>query len=268
MRIHFDEAHRLFHLRTSEMSYAFGIAADGRLRHLYWGSSLSSDDSLLPLAETMLAAYEPSKGVDARKDGVAELPTMEPSDYGDPVLWARHPDGTRGLRLLYDSHLIDGDHLTVVARDAAYAVTVELHYRGWADLPLLSKWLVIRNGEEGALELEQMKSAAWQTALWLGLSADPSERQLGLRVHQKSADADSGPHRAAKQPHHLRRRSADPLLCAGSGRRGHRNNGAGVLRRAPLERQFRYHRGAAVRQNGHCHRRREQFRHQVPFEAG
>ena len=34
MRIHFDEAHRLFHLRTSEMSYAFGIAADGRLRHL------------------------------------------------------------------------------------------------------------------------------------------------------------------------------------------------------------------------------------------
>ena len=35
MRIHFDEAHRLFHLRTSEMSYAFGIAADGRLRHLY-----------------------------------------------------------------------------------------------------------------------------------------------------------------------------------------------------------------------------------------
>ena len=162
MRIHFDEAHRLFHLRTSEMSYAFGIAADGRLRHLYWGPSLSSDDSLLPLAETMLAAYEPSKGVDARKDGVAELPTMEPSDYGDPVLWARHPDGTRGLRLLYDSHLIDGDHLTVVARDAAYAVTVELHYRGWADLPLLSKWLVIRNGEEGALELEQMKSAAWQ----------------------------------------------------------------------------------------------------------
>ena len=162
MRIHFDEAHRLFHLRTSEMSYAFGIAADGRLRHLYWGPSLSSDDSLLPLAETMLAAYEPSKGVDARKDGVAELPTMEPSDYGDPVLWARHPDGTRGLRLLYDSHLIDGDHLTVVARDAAYAVTVELHYRGWADLPLLTKWLVIRNGEEGALELEQMKSAAWQ----------------------------------------------------------------------------------------------------------
>ena len=123
MRIHFDEAHRLFHLRTSEMSYAFGIAADGRLRHLYWGPSLSSDDSLLPLAETMLAAYEPSKGVDARKDGVSELPTMEPSDYGDPVLWVRHPDGTRGLRLLYDSHLIDGDHLTVVARDAAYAVT-------------------------------------------------------------------------------------------------------------------------------------------------
>ena len=60
---------------------------------------------------------------------------------------------------------IDGDRLTVVARDAAYAVTVELHYRGWADLPLLSKWLVIRNSEDGTLELEQMKSAAWQLPL-------------------------------------------------------------------------------------------------------
>ena len=162
MHIQFDTQHRFFHLSTPEMSYAFGIAADGRLRHLYWGPALSSSESLLPLAEASLGAYVPSKGVDFLKDGVAELPTMEPSDYGDPVLWARHPDGTRGLRLLYDSHLIDGDHLTVVARDAAYAVTVELHYRGWADLPLLSKWLVIRNGEEGALELEQMKSAAWQ----------------------------------------------------------------------------------------------------------
>ena len=119
MRIHFDEAHRLFHLRTSEMSYAFGIAADGRLRHLYWGPSLSSDDSLLPLAEASLGAYVPSKGVDFLKDGVAELPTMEPSDYDDPVLWVRHPDGTRGLRLVYESHTIDNDHLTVVAKDTA-----------------------------------------------------------------------------------------------------------------------------------------------------
>lgn len=165
MHIQFDSQHRFFHLSTSEMSYAFGIAADGRLRHLYWGPALSSGASLLPLAEASLGAYVPSKGVDFLKDGVAELPTMEPSDYGEPVLWVRHPDGTRGLRLVYESHTIDNDHLTVVAKDAAYAVTVELHYRGWADLPLLSKWLVIRNGEDGTLELEQMKSAAWQLPL-------------------------------------------------------------------------------------------------------
>ena len=153
MHITFDEQNRFFHLSTSEMSYAFGIAADGRLRHLYWGPALSSDASLLPLAEASLGAYVPSRGVDFLKDGVAELPTMEPSDYGDPVLWVRHPDGTRGLRLVYESHAIENDRLTVVAKDAAYAVTVELHYRGWADLPLLSKWLVIRNSEDGTLEL-------------------------------------------------------------------------------------------------------------------
>ena len=48
MHITFDEQNRFFHLSTSEMSYAFGIAADGRLRHLYWGPALSSDASLLP----------------------------------------------------------------------------------------------------------------------------------------------------------------------------------------------------------------------------
>ena len=56
MHIQFDSQHRFFHLSTSEMSYAFGIAADGRLRHLYWGPALSSDASLLPLAEASLGA--------------------------------------------------------------------------------------------------------------------------------------------------------------------------------------------------------------------
>lgn len=161
MKIEFDSALRVFHLQVPEMSYAFGIAEDGRVRHLYWGPPLRHTASLQPLVGRLLAAAAPLKGVDAVSVGFSELPTGEPGDYGDPVLWVRHDDGVRGLRLIYAGHNIDGDHLTVITRDAVYPVTVEMHYRLWGDLPLLSKWLVIRNEENGALDLEQMKSAAW-----------------------------------------------------------------------------------------------------------
>lgn len=161
MRIQHDPDKQIFHLQTSEMSYAFGIAEDGRLRHLYWGPALRHTDTLLPLAESELSSFTPSRGVDASMRGYSELPAREPGDYGDPVIWVRYADGVRGLRLVYESHNIDGEHLTVVARDAVYPVRVELHYRGWADLPLLSKWLVIRNDGKNTLDLEQLKSAAW-----------------------------------------------------------------------------------------------------------
>lgn len=161
MLIHFDPDKRIFHLSTDEMSYAFGVAEDGRLRHLYWGTALKHTESLYDAAKTVLQAFAAPWGVDCLNVGYAEWPTQEPFDYGDPVLWVRHEDGVRGLRLVYERHTIEDDHLTVFAKDEAYPVRVELHYRGWENLPLLSKWLVIRNEENAALKIEQMKSAAW-----------------------------------------------------------------------------------------------------------
>ena len=160
MRMHFDAENRVFHLSTPEMSYAFGIAEDGRVRHLYWGPALKQDLSIMPLC-TALGAAAASRGVDDLAQGLSELPAMEPGDWGDPVLWAHFSDGSRGLRLIYQGHLLEKDHLTVTLRDTAYDVTVEMHYRGWGSLPLLSRWLVIRSGEKDPLELKQMKSAAW-----------------------------------------------------------------------------------------------------------
>lgn len=161
MRILVDPAGRVFHLQSAEMSYAFGVAPDGRLRHLYWGAALRHGESLEPLVQSGLSAFAPSSGVNDDPPGYAELPVHEPGDYGDPVLWVRHADGVRGLRLVYAGYTVEGEHLTVVTRDAAYPVTVELHYRGWGDLPLLSRWLVIRSDGGAPVELEQIKSAAW-----------------------------------------------------------------------------------------------------------
>ena len=161
MHIQFDEVDKLFHLSTPEMSYAFGIAPDGRLIHLYWGPALAGLPALAPLAHEQLAPFGAPAGVDVRTQAHCELPTREPGDYGDPVLWARHADGTRGLRLRYQRHAATPDHLCVTLRDAYYPVEVTLHYQGWAQLPLVSRWLEICNLGEQPLALEAVKSAAW-----------------------------------------------------------------------------------------------------------
>ena len=161
MDIRFDREHRVFHLSAGGMSYAFGIAEDGRVRHLYWGPALKRDDSLYPLADEELRAAAPLKGVDDTGTGSAEVPTREPGDFTDPVLWVRRADGVSSLRLKFVNHSIENDHLTVVTRDEVCGVTVALHYRGWAGLPLLSRWLTVKNNGDRPVTLERMKSAAW-----------------------------------------------------------------------------------------------------------
>lgn len=161
MNIQYNEALRTFLLSTDEMSYAFGIGPQGRLLHLYWGASLSGFESIAPLAQAVLKLSAPPLAQDERKQLKFELPAREPWDYGDPVLWGEHSDGERGLRLVYEGHHIDGDHLTVIVKDAVYPIKVEMHYRGWGNLPLLSRWLVVNNRGEAPMKLTALKSAAW-----------------------------------------------------------------------------------------------------------
>ena len=161
MNIQYSEALRTFHLSTDEMSYAFGIGPQGRLLHLYWGAVLGGFESLAPLAQTVLKLSADPMAQDERKQLKFELPVREPWDYSDPVLWGEHSDGERGLRLVYEGHRIDGDHLTVFVQDTAYPIEVEMHYRGWGNLPLLSRWLTVHNGGEAAVKMTALKSAAW-----------------------------------------------------------------------------------------------------------
>ncbi|MBQ3865046.1 MAG: alpha-galactosidase [Clostridia bacterium] len=162
MRILWDPEKHLFHLRTSEMSYVFGITPDQRLLHLFWGQSLLQEETCETLSEQLLCAQD-SGGVHVTSQVYPrfEVSTMEPGDYSDPVLSCVHPDGIRSLRLRYDSHVIEGDHLTIFLRDEVYPFLVEAHYLGCADLPLLSRWLIIRNAAEQPVEMLSAKSAAW-----------------------------------------------------------------------------------------------------------
>jgi len=159
MNIRFCEEHRFFHLFTKEMSYAFGITENKRLVHLYWGKRLSTE-SLVPLAEELLGGIGASKGVDDNGKRNFELSTFEPGDYTEPALKVIHPDGVRSLRLVYDSCRVEGEELTVCMKDTVYPVTVELHYKGYADLPLISRHLAVKNEGREKVILESVKSAS------------------------------------------------------------------------------------------------------------
>lgn len=161
MNIHYDADTRCFHLQTPEMSYAFRVTPDGRLVHLYWGGALNDSASLRAPAAEQRKDYDPAGGVNQSDLFDYEIPTMEPGDFSDPLLLAVQPDGVRSLRLAYQAHEIRADELIVTLRDRVYPFEVEAHYKGWGELPLLSRWLVLRNAGDAPTRLSRLHSAAW-----------------------------------------------------------------------------------------------------------
>ena len=161
MNIHWDETNRCFHLQTPEMSYALGVAPDGCLMHLYWGSALR-DDSLSALVQELAQHGRVFRGVDHNGNFFEyEIPTMEPGDFTEPLLLGTQPDGVRSLRLAYKSHEIRENELVVTLRDRVYPFEVDAHYKGWGDLPLLSRWLVVRNLADEPVVMDALQSASW-----------------------------------------------------------------------------------------------------------
>ena len=167
MDITWNHEQKYFHLRTEAMSYLMGVAPDGRLLQLYWGNALCREESARSIASQQLVAYEQPGGVDSRNDYYTryEISTQEPGDYSDPVLACVHPDGVRSLRLRYRRHCIEGEQLIIFLQDEAYPFSVEAHYQGWKNLPLLTRWLVIRNEADEAVQMDAMKSAAWHVPM-------------------------------------------------------------------------------------------------------
>ncbi len=161
MQIIYSEKGHFFHLSTSEMSYVFGITPDKRLVNLYWGAQLSGEESILPLAEEVYASFKAPGDVDVKLVRTFEITSGEPFDYTSPALKIVFPDGVRSLRLLYQSCKIEENHLTVTLRDAVYPFEVELHYKGYADLPLISRYIVLNNMCGEPVTVDAAKSASF-----------------------------------------------------------------------------------------------------------
>src|SRR3954468_1086273 len=84
-------------LTTRQSSYAMGVAADGALRNLYWGSPLwRMDDLASPPPVRDRSSFDPRQVMENE-----EFPGWGGPRFQEPALKITRPDGVRDLVLKY-----------------------------------------------------------------------------------------------------------------------------------------------------------------------
>src|SRR5690242_8667667 len=103
--IQYLESKKVFLITTRQNSYALGVAADGALRHIYWGEPLwRADDLAAPAQRRDLSSFDPRQMTEAE-----EFPGWGGPRYYEPALKLSREDGNRDLVLRYGSHRINGN---------------------------------------------------------------------------------------------------------------------------------------------------------------
>ncbi len=156
MSITYDAARRLFRIQSGEMAYVFAVSDQGKPIHLHWGSPVTGESDF----DAILSDYvfmHPAGGWKSYHH--VEYRSGEPFDNGPPCIRARFADGAETLRLVYRRHEITEDTLSLTMTDAVYPLEVTLVYKTWGDLPLLSRYTVIRNLGEEPVVLLSAKTA-------------------------------------------------------------------------------------------------------------
>ncbi len=155
--IRFAEDRKVFLLTTSQNSYAMGIAADGSLRHMYWGAPLWNLADLPALAPAReLSSEDPRQMMENE-----EFPGWGGTRYYEPALKITREDGDRDLVLVYASHRIAGNDLDIALKDIRDPIEVTLHYRVYPEYGIVRRSATVRNATAHPFVIESAQSAAW-----------------------------------------------------------------------------------------------------------
>ncbi|MFN8447656.1 MAG: alpha-galactosidase [Anaerolineae bacterium] len=149
----------LWILNTRSTAYAFGIDAEGRVEHIYWGARLP-----------LLADYEAPSVYGGRFniEGYTheEFPAWSDYKFNEPALKARFADGVRAVVLKYAGSEVehgDGvDTLTITLDDLHYPLQVRLVYRVFEAHDLIERSAAVVNHGDTSIEIEQILSAVWE----------------------------------------------------------------------------------------------------------
>ena len=155
--VQYVEARKIFLLTTRDSSYAMGVAADGALRHLYWGAPLWRAEDIPGAAPKRdISSFDPRQMLENE-----EFPGWGGPRYYEPALKITREDGDRDLVLRYVSHRIQGDDLYISLKDVNDPIEVTLHYRVYPDYGILARSATVRNGTTRALTVNSAQSATW-----------------------------------------------------------------------------------------------------------
>lgn len=161
MSIIFDEKENKFSIQLLNASYFLQVDKDGALRNLYWGKKINDakDVSLeMPVSDTSYSRTYPYR---------EEYIARGKASFDEPCILPEFADGTRDARLIYKEHFItkfdDGELLSVIMEDEYYNFVVELRYRIYDGLDLISKNAVIKNNCNDSVTLTRMKSGTMYT---------------------------------------------------------------------------------------------------------
>lgn len=159
MSIIYDANSKTFAIQTNTASYVMMVDEGGALRNLYWGKRIENYNDLeteMPLSYGCKGTFwfpAPSR---EEYTGRGRL------SYEEPCLLPEFADGTRDVILAYQSHRItqleDGEKLSIIMKDEYYSLFVELVYRTYNNLDIISKNAIIKNSCKEPVVLDKMKS--------------------------------------------------------------------------------------------------------------
>jgi alpha-galactosidase len=155
--VQYDDARKIWLLRTRESSYAMGIGEDGSLRHIYWGAPIwRAQDLPLPPKRRDLSSFDPHQMIDNE-----EFPAWGGPRYFEPALKITREDGNRDVVLRYVSHRMQASSVDIELKDISDDIGVTLHYFVYPETSMVRRSATIGNGTGRALTVESAQSATW-----------------------------------------------------------------------------------------------------------
>jgi alpha-galactosidase len=153
--IRFDAARKTFVLDAGDTTYALGIDPDEHLQFVYWGPRLWRD------ADFSVPVVRDGGSFDPKPDLMPEeYPGWGGPRFVEPAVKVTFADGVRGVDLVYVSHAIAGDTLTVRTKDKGSDLAVDLAYRVHAG-GLIEKRALVTNRTKAAVTLESAQAGVW-----------------------------------------------------------------------------------------------------------
>jgi alpha-galactosidase len=174
--IRFDEARKLIHISSNNMSYLFFITGEGSVRNLYWGEPIDPDDAFRLGGTTFHSSFD--HDIQAERE---EYPLWNGHSFILPCLKAQGEAG-RAIFPVYDGYELEEKNgvsrLDILLSDQRMGISVRLQYRLYEDCGILARSAVISAQKivrldtvmsaSISLPFGQESRARWLTGKWAG----------------------------------------------------------------------------------------------------